>query len=108
MKKGEIWLVDLPATNGSEQSGLRPVLVLSHVEVTVVIILPFTANVSALRFPHTVEIQPSPANGLTAASIALVFQIRAIDRKRLQRKIGDLSPESLTAIDQMLRHMLAL
>ena len=108
MKKGEIWLVDLPPTNGYEQSGLRPVLVLSRVEVNVVIILPFTANVSALRFPHTVEIQPSPSNGLNATSIVLVFQIRAIDRKRLQRKIGELAPEIVTSIDQMLRQILSL
>ena len=49
MKKGDIWLVDLPPTNGYEQSGFRPVLVLSRVEVNVVIILPFTANVSATK-----------------------------------------------------------
>ena len=108
MKKGEIWLVDLPPTNGYEQSGLRPVLVLSRVEVNVVIILPFTANVSALRFPHTIEIQPSSSNGLNATSIVLVFQIRAIDRKRLQRKIGELAPEIVTSIDQMLRQILSL
>ena len=88
MKKGEIWLVEIPKTNGHEQSGLRPVIVFSSVEANTVFVLPFTTNLTALRFSHTVEIHPSSTNGLNATSVALVFQLRAIDSKRLTRKIG--------------------
>jgi mRNA-degrading endonuclease toxin of MazEF toxin-antitoxin module len=43
MTKGDIWLVEIPPTNGHEQSGLRPVLALSPVEVNVLVtIIPFT------------------------------------------------------------------
>ena len=108
MKKGDLWLVEIPPSNGHEQSGLRPVLVLSNVETNVVIIIPFTSNLSALRFPHTVEIHPSPKNGLNSTSVALVFQIRAIDRKRLQRKIGELEAEMLKQIDNMIRNILSV
>jgi mRNA interferase MazF len=108
MKKGELWLVEIPPTNGHEQSGLRPVLVLSPVEANVVIIIPFTSNLSALRYPHTIEIHPSPENGLNATSVALVFQMRAIDRKRLQRRIGKLETDSLKQIDSMIRNILSL
>lgn len=108
MKKGEIWLVEIPPTNGHEQSGLRPVLVLSPIEANVAIIIPFTSNMSALRFPHTLEIHPTASNGLNAISVALVFQIRAIDKKRLQRKVGALSSDLVEQIDTMIRHMLSL
>lgn len=108
MKKGEIWLVEIPPTNGHEQSGLRPVLVLSPIEANVVIIIPFTSNMKALRFPHTLEIHPTASNGLNAISVALIFQIRAIDKKRLQRKVGALSSDLVEQIDTMIRHMLSL
>lgn len=53
MNKGDIWLVRIPPTNGYEQSGLRPVIVLSPVEANVVTIIPCTSNLRALRFSHT-------------------------------------------------------
>jgi mRNA interferase MazF len=108
MKKGEIWLVEIPPTNGHEQHDLRPVLVFSPSEANVVIIIPCTSNMSSLRYPHTLEIQPSATNGLTIPSIALIFQIRAIDLKRLQHKVGELSSETVKEVDGMIRHLLAL
>ena len=108
MKKGELWLVEIPPTNGYEQSGLRPVLLLSPPEANIVMIIPFTSNLRALRYSHTIEIHPSPLNGLDAISVALVFQLRAIDKKRLQRKIGELPSEILTQIDAMIRQILSL
>ncbi len=108
MKKGEIWLVKIPKSNGHEQSGLRPVIVLSSVEANVVFILPFTSNLTALRFIHTVEILPSVTNGLSTASVALVFQLRAIDSKRLIRKIGDLETDTMAQVNEMIKKLLTL
>ncbi|MBI2581466.1 type II toxin-antitoxin system PemK/MazF family toxin [Candidatus Woesearchaeota archaeon] len=51
MKKGEIWLVELPTTNGHEQEGYRPAMVLAEAEANIAIIVPFTSNLQALRFP---------------------------------------------------------
>lgn len=108
MKKGEIWLVEIPKTNGHEQSGLRPVIVFSSVEANTVFILPCTTNLTALRFMHTLEIHPLTANGLSSTSVALVFQLRAIDNKRLIRKIGVLEPDTLSQINEMIKGMLTL
>jgi len=108
MKKGEIWNVVIPATNGHEQSGLRPVVVLSEVEVNVVLVVPFTCNVQALRFLHTINVDPTEKNGLRQISVALVFQLRAIDQKRLRKKVGELEPEFLNKIEAMIRDMLKL
>lgn len=108
MNKGEIWLVDLPSSDGREQSGLRPVTVLAETEVNIAIVLPFTSNLQALRFPHTFQLKPTKKNGLTALSVALIFQMRAIDKIRLKRKVGDLEDSSLKAIDHMIKKLLKL
>ena len=80
--------MDLPETNGHEQSGSRPVVVVAEVSAGITVIIPFPSNLQALRFPNTVEINATRQNGLRNISVALAFQIRAIDRKRLRTKIG--------------------
>ena len=106
--KGEIWLVDLPSSNGYEQHGLRPVILLFESKANINIIIPFTSNFQSLRFPFTIEVKPSMENGLESISIALVFQIRAIDKKRLIKKIGLLEENHLNEIDTFLKKILKL
>ncbi|MBI3037012.1 type II toxin-antitoxin system PemK/MazF family toxin [Candidatus Woesearchaeota archaeon] len=108
MKKGEIWLVELPTTNGHEQTGSRPALVLAETEANIAIIVPFTSNSQALRFKNTIEVKPSNRNGLSSVSVALIFQLRAIDKKRLKTKIGELETQLLEKLDAMLRQLLSL
>lgn len=108
MKKGEIWLVELPSTDGHEQVGIRPVIILAETEVNIAIIVPLTSNLQALRFPHTIEVKPTKRNGLSAISIVLVFQVRAIDKMRLKKKIGDLEMMILNELDQSLKRLLNL
>jgi mRNA interferase MazF len=108
MRKGGIWSVEIPATNGHEQSGLRPVVILSQAEAGTVIIVPFTSNLQSLRFSHTIEINPSARNGLKTNSIALVFQLRAIDKRRLKNKIGMLDTKTMKEIDRMIRKILCI
>jgi mRNA interferase MazF len=108
MEKGEILLVEIPTAGGNEQSGVRPAIVLSEVEAGIVIIIPFTSNAQALRFPHTIDVNPSAENGLNSRSIALVFQMRAIDRRRIKNRIGIIEGKTMEKIDEMLREMLYL
>ena len=108
MKKGEIWLVEFPSTNGHEQTGNRPVIILADTESNISIVIPFTSNLQALRFSHTLEIKPTKSNGLTALSIALIFQIRAIDKKRLTKKIGELDNQNLKEIDSIIKMLLKI
>ena len=53
MQKGEIWLVELPSADGHEQAGTRPVAVLTETEANIAIVVPFTSNLQALRFPKS-------------------------------------------------------
>ncbi len=107
MKKGEIWLVELPSADGREQVGSRPAIIMAETEV-VNIILPLTSNIQALRFPHTIEIKPSKKNNLNSISVGLVFQIRALDKKRFKNKLGELDEKNLKEADTMLKKMLNL
>ena len=112
MRRGEVWMVAVPASSGREQSGMRPAVVLQeetygHNSPLVVIAL-LTSQVSALRFPATVQIVPSSENGLTVASIALVFQTRALDRTRFVRRLGALSAADLQTVADELRKLTGL
>ena len=108
MKKGEMWLVEFPSTNGHEQSGTRPVIIISETEANIVLVIPLTSNLQALRFPHTLEIKPSKLNGLSTVSVGLAFQLRAIDKKRLKAKIGEVEETVLKRIDVLLKKLLGL
>lgn len=108
MAKGEIYLVELPDAGGREQAGLRPAIILSDTNLPVVIVIPCTANMQALRFTFTMLLKPSRRNGLGTESVALLFHVRAIDRKRLTRKIGVLEKSSMVVLNKLIKQMLAL
>jgi mRNA interferase MazF len=108
VKKGEIWIVNIPVTDGHEQYGTRPLIVLADTPSSVVVGIPCTTNMRALRFPYTISITASEHNGLTHESIALVLQIRAIDKKRLHQKIGEVEKEVLQKIEGELRRLLQI
>ena len=106
MKHGEGLIVDLPQTGGREQSGRRPTAVVQNLASNnppIVAIVPFTSRLEALRFDHVVQIEPTPENGLTATSVALVFQVTSVDRVRFRAKLGFLSPEDRAKIDDVIR-----
>jgi len=102
MKSGEIWLVELIDIKGNEQNGLRPALVLADTITNMVVILPLTSNLKALKFPYTLAINSSKKNGLSVNSVILVFQIRAIDKSRLIRKLGFLDKSVLGEIKDII------
>ncbi|MFH1649245.1 MAG: type II toxin-antitoxin system PemK/MazF family toxin [Candidatus Woesearchaeota archaeon] len=108
MNRGEVWFVELPSTQTHEQAGKRPAIVLTEPIANIITVIPTTSNVQALRFPYTSEIKPSKEHGLNELSIALVFHIRAIDRKRLLNKIGEISKAEQNAINLMLKTFLHL
>jgi len=103
---GDIHWVDLPAANGREQRGRRPAVVLQDDDyggdLPVVLVVPLTTARAAMRFSGTTLIRPTAANGLWQASVALVFQLRAIDRRRMQERIGAVSAEVLNAMFEEL------
>ena len=62
------------------------------------VVIPLTTIQATLRFAGTTLMQPTAENGLRQASVALVFQVRAIDRHRVQERIGNVSAEVLDEI----------
>jgi mRNA interferase MazF len=95
----EIVLVEIPKQDGKEQFGLRPAILISKPVKDIAIIVPMTSNLLALRFNHTIRLEPTMDNGLSSESIILCFQIRAIDTSRIKKKLGFLAPE----IEQILK-----
>jgi mRNA interferase MazF len=108
MSRGDVLLVRLPDSDQREEKGHRPAIaVQTDVAVSpMLIVVPVTSALGALRFPFTVQIEPSEQNGLTLPSVAMVFQMRAIDRKRIIRKIGELEMQYLMQVDAEIWRML--
>ncbi|MBW4422511.1 MAG: type II toxin-antitoxin system PemK/MazF family toxin [Myxacorys californica WJT36-NPBG1] len=108
MARGDILLVALPESDKREEKGNRPAIAV-QTEVTsspMLMVVPVTSSLGAARFPFTVRVEPSKLNGLSLPSIAMVFQLRAIDRKRIVRKIGELEPEYMSQLDVEIWQML--
>jgi len=107
---GDIYLVEIPASGGHEQQGVRPAIVVQTAEniekVPTVLIVPFTTQIKAANFPFTFVAEPDSTNNLTSTSIALVFQLRAIDKKRMKSKIGSLNSSDMQILKQNLENIL--
>jgi len=105
VKRGDIWLVDLNPTKGSEQKGIRPCLIISN-DLTneyapTVCVLPLTSNLSGKKFPINVVLKKEDT-GLKVDSLLLSGQIRTIAKERLLRRISSIKFESLEAIEKAL------
>jgi mRNA interferase MazF len=115
MQRGDVVLVDLPqaaGTSGHEQTGNRPALVVhsdaTSANLSVIMIVPLTSNLAARQFAHTIEIQPSQQNGLSMPSILLVFQLRAIDKHRILKKLGVIEITVLEQVTAEMKKMLEI
>ena len=110
MKLGDIYLVDLPQIGGHEQMGKRPAIILQEDEYNLptVLIVPLTTKMKALDFAGTILIKPDDRNHLDRESIALAFQLRAIDRKRLSKKIGKLRVDQITKLQSLIKGLLGI
>jgi mRNA interferase MazF len=108
MARGDVLLVALPASDQREQSGKRPAVAVQAdiAGEPMLMVAPVTSNPSALRFAFAVPIDPTPQNGLTVPSVVLVFQLRAIDKRRIIRKLGELSQEDIARVDAEIWRML--
>jgi mRNA interferase MazF len=109
MRRGEIWTVSLPSSSdGREQGGRRPGIVVQDEHFgqrsPLVLVVPVTSQLAALRFPGTVQLDPTEENGLSVPSVAMAFQLRALDRKRFVERTGTLATEDLSrVIDEIIR-----
>jgi len=105
VKRGDIFYADLSPVVGSEQGGVRPVLVVQN-DVgnkfsPTVIISAITSQINKAKLPTHIEIT-ADEYGLAKDSVILLEQIRTIDKKRLKERIGRLDDELMQMVDDAL------
>ncbi|PKA09995.1 type II toxin-antitoxin system PemK/MazF family toxin [Leptospira harrisiae] len=111
MIKGDIGLFELPRQGGHEQEGMRPAIIVSYqnnCNHNMLMVIPITSNLTATRYPNTIELIPSTENGLTKPSIALIFQLRSISKNRFKKHLGKLSLQDLNYINLNMKALLQI
>ena len=102
MNAGDVYWVDFPSLGGREQAGRRPAIILQGATASAVLptvlCVPLTSQIDAMRFPGTVLVEADTNNGLRRASVALVFQLTAIDRRQVSLRLGSVSALVMTDI----------
>ena len=106
VKRGEIYYADLSPVVGSEQGGIRPVLIVQNDvgnrHSPTVIAAAITSQKDKAKLPTHISVQAATC-GLTKDSIVLLEQIRTIDKRRLKDRMGALDPPSMTRVDNALQ-----
>ena len=111
VKRGDIYCADLDPVVGSEQGGIRPVLVIQNnwgnrFSPTVVVVA-ITSRQHKAALPTHVPLAAGEA-GLTRPSVVLAEQMRTLDGRRLRRKLGALGEERMREVDGAIRASLAI
>lgn len=111
VKRGDVYFADLSPVVGSEQGGVRPVLVIQN-DIgnrfsPTAIVAPITAQIQKAKLPTHVEIN-AKRYGFERDSVILLEQIRTIDKQRLTDKITHLDDEMMEKVDEALQVSLAL
>ncbi|AVL00527.1 type II toxin-antitoxin system PemK/MazF family toxin [Pediococcus inopinatus] len=106
VKRGDIFYADLSPVVGSEQGGLRPVLIVqnnigNHYSPTV-IVAAITAKIQKPKMPTHVGITAAET-GVERNSVILLEQIRTIDKQRLKDQVGQLTTSKMLEVDAALK-----
>ena len=111
VKRGDIYYADLSPVIGSEQGGVRPVLIvqndMGNKYSPTIIVAAITSQINKAKLPTHVEIS-SEEYGLNKDSVILLEQIRTIDKKRLKDKIGHISVLLIESVNKALSISLGL
>lgn len=111
IKRGDIFFADLSPVIGSEQGGVRPVVIiqndLGNYHSPTVIVAAITAKMTKCKLPTHVEI-PSDSTALDKDSVVLAEQIRTIDKSRLKEKICSLDSTTMSLVDHALKISLGM
>jgi len=108
--RGDIWLADLNPIRGHEQSGRRPVLVVSvdgfnQSRADLVVVIPITSTLRPI--PFHVVVQP-PEGGLTNPSALLCEAVRSISKQRLVTRWNAVSASTMSQVEDRLRILMGL
>ena len=105
VKRGDIFYADLSPVVGSEQGGIRPVIIIQN-DIgnrysPTVIVAAITSQINKAKLPTHVEIS-SEEYGLNRDSVVLLEQIRTLDKKRLKVKIGHMTEDDMKKVNKSL------
>ncbi|MDD4495864.1 MAG: type II toxin-antitoxin system PemK/MazF family toxin [Eubacteriales bacterium] len=105
IKRGELYYADLSPVVGSEQGGVRPVLIvqndIGNKYSPTVIAAAITSQINKAKLPTHIEINANEYC-LQKDSVILIEQIRTIDKKRLKEKIGQLDDELMKKVNEAI------
>lgn len=105
VKRGDIYYADLSPVVGSEQGGMRPVLIVQNDtgnrHSPTVIAAAITSQTGKARLPTHIEIS-AQSYGLSRDSVVLLEQIRTIDKSRLRERMGKLDDKAMTRVDNAI------
>ena len=111
IKRGDLYYADLSPVVGSEQGGVRPVLIIQNdignKYSPTVIVAAITSQINKAKLPTHIEISANEY-GLNRDSVILLEQIRTIDKKRIREKIGYLDKNVMLKVDNSLQISLGL
>ena len=105
VKRGDIYYADLSPVVGSEQGGMRPVLIVpndtGNKHSPTVIAAAITSQTGKARLPTHIELNAQSV-GLSRDSVILLEQIRTIDKSRLRERMGKLDENTMTKVDNAI------
>jgi mRNA interferase MazF len=105
VKRGDIFYADLSPVVGSEQGGMRPVLIVQNDtgnrHSPTVIAAAITSQTGKARLPTHIRLS-GPEVGLNRDSVILLEQIRTLDKSRLRERMGHLDEGAMSAVDSAL------
>ena len=105
VRRGDIYYADLSPVVGSEQGGMRPVLIVQNdtgnKHSPTVIAAAITSQTSKARLPTHIELE-AKSYGLTRDSVVLLEQIRTIDKRRLKERMGKLDPNLMNRVNNAI------
>jgi mRNA interferase MazF len=109
VRRGDVFLANLGPTIGVEIKKTRPVIVLSNDSINqfsqLVVVVPMTKNIAHLSPSHAVI--PKGVARLTFTSKAVTEQVKALDKRRLVKRLGNLTPSLLAQVERALKNTLA-
>ena len=105
IKRGELYYADLSPVVGSEQGGIRPILIVQNDTGNkyspTIIAAAITSQINKAKLPTHIEISANEF-GLVKDSVVLLEQIRTLDKRRLKEKIGELSQSKMQRVNTAL------
>ena len=111
VKRGDLFYDDLSPVVGSEQGGIRPVIVIQNdignKYSPTVIVAAITSQINKAKLPTHVEIS-SEEYGLNRDSVVLLEQVRTLDKRRLKEKIGHMTDEDMKKVNKAMMISLSL